>query len=155
MAIPLIIDTDPGVDDAFAIALCGTVDVGSGEVALSSAGHEPAVLLHADGRRDLVEVPTAPPLGIEVAGHYPLWRGRLQPGDALVAYTDGITEAFDGERQAFGADRLLTALIPGLDARVLCESLVAATHDFVSGAAQSDDITVLALSFGPSGQGDG
>lgn len=139
----------------FATVLCGTVDAGSGEIALSSAGHEPPVLLHADGRRSLVEVPTAPPLGVEVAGHYPLWHGRLQPGDALLAYTDGITEAFDGERQAFGADRLLAALVPGLDARGLCESLVAATHGFVAGAAQSDDITVLALSFDPSGQGDG
>ncbi|MGO4222294.1 SpoIIE family protein phosphatase [Lysobacter sp. TAF61] len=132
----------------FATVLCGAVDVGNGEMVLASAGHEAPVLLHADGRREYLQVQTGPPLGVDIADHYPLWRGTLQPGDALVAYTDGISEALDGGQHAFGSERLLAALPTGADAGGLCEALVAAAHGFAAGAEQSDDITVLALSFG-------
>ncbi|MFC3550461.1 SpoIIE family protein phosphatase [Lysobacter cavernae] len=138
----------------FATVLCGVVDAGSGELALASAGHEAPVLLHADGRRELIEVPTAPPLGVEIADHYPVWRGRLQPGDALVAYTDGISEALNCDQQAFGNERMLVALPAAADARGLCEALVAAAHEFADGATQSDDITVLALRYDPTDRGD-
>ena len=59
----------------FATVLCGVVDAGSGEVALASAGHEAPVLLHADGRREFIDVPTGPPLGVDIADSYPVWRG--------------------------------------------------------------------------------
>ncbi|UNK48017.1 SpoIIE family protein phosphatase [Lysobacter sp. S4-A87] len=138
----------------FATVLCGAIDSGTGEMVLASAGHEAPVLLRAGGRRQYVEVPTGPPLGVDIADSYPLWRGRLQPGDALVAYTDGISEALDGGQNAFGTERLLSALPAGADAKGLCEALVAAAHGFADGAAQSDDITVLALSFDPSTGGN-
>jgi sigma-B regulation protein RsbU (phosphoserine phosphatase) len=138
----------------FATVLCGAIDAGTGDVVLASAGHEAPVLLHADGRREYLDVPTGPPLGVDIADSYPLWRGRLQPGDALVAYTDGISEALDGGHNAFGTERLLAALPASADARGLCEVLVAAAHGFADGAAQSDDITVLALSFDPSTGGN-
>ncbi len=137
----------------FATVLCGVADAGTGALALASAGHEAPVLLHADGRREWIEVPTGPPLGVDVADQYPVWEGRLEPGAALVAYTDGITEALDRDEHAFGAERLLASLQAGSDARVLCETLVAAAHRFADGAPQSDDITVLALSFAASPDG--
>ena len=71
-----------------------------------------------------------------------------------MAYTDGISEALDREQHAFGTERMLAALPAGADARVVCATLVAAAHGFADGAAQSDDITVLALSFDPPGGGD-
>lgn len=138
----------------FATVLCGAIDAGTGEVVLASAGHEAPVLLHADGHREYLDVPTGPPLGVDIADSYPLWRGRLQPGDALVAYTDGISEALDSGQNAFGSERLLSGLPAGADARGLCDALVTAAHRFAAGAAQSDDITVLALSFDPSTGGN-
>lgn len=129
----------------FATVLCGLVNVVDGDLLLASAAHEPPVLVRADGRKEFLQVESAGPLGVDVAEHYPIWHGRLEPGDALVAYTDGITEAFDGGQQAFGQDRLLAALAPGSDAQALCESLVASAHRFSDGMPQSDDITVLAL----------
>ena len=129
----------------FATVLCGAIDAGTGEMVLASAGHEAPALVRADGHREFIEVPTGPPLGVDIADRYPLWRGRLQPGDALVAYTDGISEALDGGQNAFGSERLLSALSAGADARGLCEALLAAARGFANGAEQSDDITVLAL----------
>ncbi len=131
----------------FATVLCGVIELRTGVMSLASAGHEPPVLLRADGTRQLLEVPTTPPLGVEVAELYPAWRGRLRPGDTLLTYTDGITEAFDGDDHAYGLQRMLDFLDPNRDPRAQCETLVADVQAFVGDAAQSDDITVLAIRF--------
>lgn len=132
----------------FATVLCGVIELRTGMTSLASAAHEPPVLLRADGRRELLPVATGAPLGVELPeGDFPVWRGRLLPGDTLLAYTDGITEAFDREQNAFGTDRLLAALDPGRNARQQCEALVAAVREFAGTAPQSDDITVLAVRF--------
>lgn len=129
----------------FATVMCGLIDARSGELALASAGHEPPVLLRADGSAEFVDLPSGPPLGIAADEHYPIWRGRLRNGEALVAYTDGITEAFDAQQQPFGGDRLLASLRGSNDASTLCSALVADVHRFAADAPQSDDITVLSL----------
>ncbi len=129
----------------FATVLCGVIDARSGAIALASAGHEPPVLLHADGRGDVVELVNGPPLGLEESGEFPVWRGQLASGDTLVAYTDGITEAMDSHNRAFGIERLLGALQRTDDPGALCAQVVAAVHRHAAGVPQSDDITVVAL----------
>jgi sigma-B regulation protein RsbU (phosphoserine phosphatase) len=129
----------------FATVLCGLIDARTGELTLASAGHEPPVLLRADGRTEFVDLVNGPALGLEVNEHYTVWHGRLRSGDALVAYTDGITEALDADNQPFGTERLRTALRAGTDAATLCATLVADVHRFATGVPQSDDITALAL----------
>ncbi|SOD55666.1 SpoIIE family protein phosphatase [Pseudoxanthomonas wuyuanensis] len=129
----------------FATVLCGCIDVRNGDCVLASAGHDAPLLLHADGRTETLPVRSGPPLGFEVSGEFPLWRGRLAPGATLLGYTDGITEAFNAQDQAFGEARLIAALSPHLDAKAQCEQLVAQVHAFADPAPQSDDITVLAI----------
>ncbi|MEO6102533.1 MAG: SpoIIE family protein phosphatase [Pseudoxanthomonas sp.] len=129
----------------FATVLCGHVDVRSGVLTLANAGHEAPLLVHADGRVEILPVPGGPPLGFEVSSDFPLWHGQLEPGATLVAYTDGVTEAFDADNQAYGDDRLRTGLQPGYSAQDQCRRLVENVHRFANGAPQSDDITVLAI----------
>jgi sigma-B regulation protein RsbU (phosphoserine phosphatase) len=131
----------------FATALCGKLDLATGELAMANAGHEPPVLLRADGRREWLAVPPGGPLGFEAQDEYALWTGRLGHGDTLVLYTDGVTEAFDPANLAFGEQRLLDALAPGREAQGQCEALLVAVQAFAAGAPQSDDITVLALRY--------
>lgn len=131
----------------FATVLCGVVELRTGLLSLASAGHELPVLLRADGHREFLKVPSEGPLGVDVADSYPVWRGRLLPGDTLFTYTDGITEAFDRDNQPFGSERLLAALDPALDAAAQCRNIVAAARGFVAEAPQSDDITVFAVRF--------
>ncbi|TWI05955.1 sigma-B regulation protein RsbU (phosphoserine phosphatase) [Luteimonas cucumeris] len=131
----------------FATVLCGVVDLASGELILASAGHEPPLLRRADGDTAFLALEPGPPLGFEADVRYDSWQGRLRPGDALVAYTDGITEAFDVDLQAFGSERLLQVAGDAADPATLCARIVAAAHAFAGGAPQSDDLTVLALSF--------
>ncbi len=130
----------------FATVLCGVIDLDSGALSLASAGHEPPLLRRADGSAEFVALASGPPLGIETDAVYEVWHGMLQPGDALVAYTDGITEAFDAQLQAFGSERLRQTVRECADPSRMCACVTAAAHAFAGGAPQSDDLTVLALS---------
>ena len=129
----------------FATVLCGHVDVRNGRCTLASAGHDPPLLLHADGRVEMLAIAAGPPLGFEVSENFPLWHGTLEPGASLLAYTDGVTEAFDPADHAYGSERLLAAVRSDDDAGENCRRLIADVHRFAGTAAQSDDITVLAI----------
>lgn len=134
----------------FATVLCGHIDVRGGQCTLASAGHDPPLLLHADGRVELLEIAAGPPLGFEVSEKFPLWHGILEPGASLLAYTDGVTEAFDPDNEAYGSERLLAAVRAGDGAEENCLRLIADVHRFAGTAPQSDDITVLAIRLDPS-----
>lgn len=136
----------------FATVLCGRIELRSGHCTLASAGHEAPLLLHADGRVQTLPIESGPPLGFEVSEAFAPWQCELTPGATLLAYTDGITEAFDPQQQAFGEERLAAALQPGLDAQAQCQRLIAQVHAFAQPAPQSDDLTVLALRLRPDSQ---
>ncbi len=129
----------------FATVLCGLLDTATGDLAIASAGHDAPLLRHADGRIDTIPLESGPALGFGPDTAFEVWRGRLQPGDLLFAYTDGVTEAFDRDDAAFGEERLHDSLRASDGAADACDGLLVAVHLFASGAAQSDDITVFAI----------
>lgn len=129
----------------FATVLCGRIDVRSGDCLLASAGHDPPVLLRPDGSTELLDFPSGPPLGFEVSDDFPSWHGQLSPGTTLLAYTDGVTEAFNPANEAYGSERLLARVRPDHSAEDQCQRLIAEVHGFAYPAPQSDDITVLAI----------
>ena len=129
----------------FATVLCGHIDVRSGRCTLANAGHDSPLLLHADGRVEMIAVQAGPPLGFEVSTDFPLWHGHLEPGATLMAYTDGVTEAFNPGNEAYGSERVLGVVRPSYSAQDNCRHLVAEVHRFAGTAPQSDDITVLAI----------
>lgn len=130
----------------FATVLCGTIDVATGFLAVASAGHDAPLLGRMDGSVKRLPLDSGLPLGFEVAPSYPQWQGRLMPGEVLLAYTDGITEAFDEANQAFGEERLEQAAEGQGDAAAVCRRVLSAVSVFAQRAPQSDDITVLAIS---------
>lgn len=130
----------------FATVLCGRLEVASGRFALASAGHDPPLLLHPDGRAELLSLEGGGPLGFEPAAAFPLYEGVLAAGSTLVGYTDGVTEAFDRDHQAYGSERLLRALVRGDSAAAACHRLLEDVRHFAGAAPQSDDITILAIS---------
>jgi sigma-B regulation protein RsbU (phosphoserine phosphatase) len=75
---------------------------------------------------------------------------QLHPGDSLILYTDGITEAMNSSRNLFGDDRILKTLDTrgsGVDAKALTETILDGVATFVSGAEQNDDITLLVIRY--------
>lgn len=129
----------------FATVLCGTIDVATGFLAIASAGHDAPLLRRVGGNVERLPLDSGLPLGFEVAPSYPQWQGRLMPGEVLLAYTDGITEAFDEANRAFGEERLELAAEGEGDATAVCKRVLSAVAVFAQRAPQSDDITVLAI----------
>lgn len=122
------------------------LDPTTGELRSINAGHNPALLLRADGSVDRLRA-TGMPVGMLPAAKYHETRWTLQPGDLLCLYSDGITEAADPDDEEFGEDRLVECLLehraePLAD---VAEALDAAVARFVRGEPQADDETVVLL----------
>ncbi|MHB8670774.1 MAG: PP2C family protein-serine/threonine phosphatase [Acidimicrobiales bacterium] len=126
------------------ISLCVTViDQAAGTLRFASAGHPPAWLWHDGEVRPLSS--TGPLLTLDAQGQYLSREIPLDVGDLLLLYTDGLAEARSGEA-LFGEERIAGMLRrdPGIDADVLCKSLLEAARDFAS-APLSDDVAILAV----------
>jgi serine phosphatase RsbU (regulator of sigma subunit) len=131
----------------FVTAFAGILDLGSGEVAYASAGHDsPFVLGGATGVRQLV-TEGGPPLGAVEDFRFPVDHDRIELGEVLLLFTDGITEAENADHKLYSSARLAKALAAA--ATVDAQHVVAAVIDdvvrFVGGAEQADDMTLLAL----------
>jgi hypothetical protein len=131
-------------DDKFATVLYGLIDVESGEVTVSSAGH-PAPILCSKGSAVLVDVPANPPLGVVADHTFVAGRCSLGAGDALVLFSDGLIEA--GHRtDMYGIDRVLRQLEPGGGgcgdgvARALLDGALAHANGTID-----DDVAVVVL----------
>jgi len=129
----------------FATVLCGRLEVDSGRCLLASAGHDAPLLVHADGRVEALALEAGPPLGFEISDVFAMREVQVPEGATLVAWTDGVTEAFDADEADYGEARLRGALVAGEAADRTCQRLLHDVQHFVAGAAQSDDITVLAI----------
>lgn len=128
----------------------GILDLSTGELTLSNAGHVSPALLGRDGRRDWIETPPGKPLGITGRARFATRRHILKPGDGLLIVTDGVTEAENRSVEFFGDERLLESL-RGMDAVENAGKVVdTVLHDvraFAEGAPQSDDIAILCIRY--------
>lgn len=119
----------------------------------SSAGHCPAVLVRPTGRCELLS-PTSQPIGLFEDAEFPEDVCRLEPGDKLVIYSDGVTELRNSRSELYGERRLIEAVsqLAGLDTGEFFDALLARVAEFGRNARRQDDLTVLVLGFrGPQG----
>ena len=151
----LVKSTDPHM---FATFFYGVLDRTTGDLTFTNAGHNPPLLLDADGGVRTLETGGLP-LGMLPDMDFEQETVRLEPGDVLFLYTDGITEAIgplpdgtvpreeDTVETMFGEDRL-TALLEtcrGLGAAAIRERVLRAVSEHTRGVPQSDDITLVAV----------
>lgn len=124
------------------------IDLASGTVRYSSAGHPPALLLRADGSSSRLEEGGSP---IGIGGHQRFGEGTvsLTAGDRIYLYSDGIIEQAAPEGELFGEERLRRRLtsqhIRPLDA--VCGKVIEALHDFGRGGLFKDDVTLLGVEY--------
>ena len=130
----------------FVTMILGVVDTQSGRIVYGQGGHNPPVLLSADGK-PAYEPPGGMPLGVFDDAKFGERELQLKAGETLLVYTDGVTEAMNQARDLFGEERLLEALVQraSLSAEKLTECVVEKVEDFVQEAERSDDITLLAI----------
>jgi serine phosphatase RsbU (regulator of sigma subunit) len=95
-------------DDSFATGIVGRLAFGSGRLEWSCAGHPPPLQLR--GRKVVAELTNEPVLPFGLRGRPGLSVADLEPGDAVLLYTDGVTEARGADGELFGLDRLTDLL---------------------------------------------
>ncbi len=131
----------------FVTLFIGILNFRAGELAFSNAGHNPPVILSADGGCRFLNLPDGIVLGVMPEAQYLDATIVLERGDAIVIYTDGVTEAMSNKKELYSEPRLQET-VEGLRGRSV-EDLVAAIFASVkahaAGAPQSDDIAVLAV----------
>jgi phosphoserine phosphatase RsbU/P len=128
----------------YATLVCGKA-AANGEVEICNAGHCPPLLLQNGGVSSIAA--TGLPVGMFCQERYSAARVRLEKGDRLVLYTDGLSEARDRTNVEYGDDRLPALLreCQALPARDLVGRLLSDVQDFSSGLPMTDDLTVMAI----------
>ena len=145
-------------DGMFVTVWLGILEISTGELTYADAGHE-KLLLYQDGAWRLLPKETiGPALAMWAPEDFAFmteeYRYRdktiqLRPGDAIFQYTDGVTEAMPANHELFGEERLLDAMnsAPSTQPEDLLAYVRARIDEFVKGAAQFDDITMLGLQY--------
>lgn len=136
--------------EQYATVFYGLLESG-GRFQFVNAGHPPALLLRRGAMRRLAA--GAVPLGLLEEAEYASEETQLEPGDRLLIYTDGLTEARSAAGEFFGRQRLeqVAAQCGEADAAQTCRLLLEAVQRFTAGAEPADDIAVLVLEYAPPG----
>jgi sigma-B regulation protein RsbU (phosphoserine phosphatase) len=131
----------------FVTLFLGRLNVKTGEIEYANAGHTPPLLLRSSGVQELTE--TDPLLGIITRADYLNRRIRLEPGDAMILFTDGVTEAENLDGDLLGSAKVAARVVSlhGRNATELASAVDAAVVEHVGELEDvGDDITLLVVS---------
>jgi phosphoserine phosphatase RsbU/P len=136
----------------FVTFLCVVLEPKSRRLVVANAGHCRPLLVSGNGTARWAVERLGTALGFESGLEFESTELTLAPGDALILYSDGVTEAFNQEDECFGNDRLLAdaTRLAGQSATAITASLLRSVRAFAGGAAQSDDIAILTVRMGDS-----
>lgn len=131
----------------FVTVFYGIYNIKTGEVRYTNAGHNPPYLMKTDG--NIIQLPLSKNLVVGVMDDFEFTEETLtlEPGDTLLLYTDGVTEAFNSHEEDFGEKRLEEALskLTQKSCQEIVDGVKSDVSAFVGETEQSDDITLLAL----------
>ena len=131
----------------FVTLVCGVLDTSSGRLSFASGGHTRPMLVPAAGAPRFLEGEPGTVVGVVPGLAFRRHDLRLEASDALLLYTDGVTEAHDPRNELFGEERLLEHLAsrPRQDPAPLAEGIRDAVRAFAGSAPQFDDIAILVV----------
>jgi sigma-B regulation protein RsbU (phosphoserine phosphatase) len=138
-----------GFEARFATVFFGVLDP-RGRLVYCNGGHNPPFVFGPSGVRRLDA--GGPVVGLLCGAPYDDETVQLAPGDRIVVFSDGVSEALSATGEEFGDDRILAVLqsahvLPEMDATSLVETLIAAVRTFTLGAPQGDDITAMVVRY--------
>ena len=141
--------TETNVAGMFVTMFYAVFDPAAGTLTYANGGHNPPVLLHADGTTEQLPLTGGVALGVMSGLDYNVTSVDLAPGDTVFLYTDGIPEAINTDDEEFGMERLCATLTAARDrnAHDLTDCMLTELQTFVGDADQFDDITCLTLRF--------
>jgi serine phosphatase RsbU (regulator of sigma subunit) len=131
----------------FVTVFYGVLDPATGQLTYANAGHPPPYLINANpGIQSLRN--TGMPLGIDEESVWGQETVRIQPGEVLLLYTDGVTDAQNSQGEFIDRKTILAVAgdCPGKPVDLIRQDILEVVHDFVGEAARFDDITLVVLS---------
>ncbi|MBL8228219.1 MAG: SpoIIE family protein phosphatase [Bryobacterales bacterium] len=133
--------------EKYATVFCGVVSR-DGMLRWSNAGHCPPLLMRLSGEILKLEA-TSMPLGMLEDAEFTVVQTQLEPGDKIIVYTDGVSEAQNRQRQFFETKRLelLLRANAGKSCDALIQNVISAVETFTEGVPQSDDITAVVMEY--------
>lgn len=136
----------------FTTLFCGILQIRTGEVVYSNAGHNFPYIYRADGTLEAVSSANSVALGCMEEIPYSSGVITLSKGDALILYTDGVSEAMNHQQELFSEKRLEATIQKSArsSSREIIKTIMDDIAVFVSGAEQSDDITLLVFTYNGS-----
>jgi len=136
-----------GTNMMFVTVFAGILDLVSGMLVYVNAGHDSPFVMRAGREPENLPLAGGPPLGTVDNFQYSIEQRQLAPGEMVLAYTDGVTEAQDTSHALYSSARLtrLLASAPATTAKAVVDFVRDDVHRFAAGAEQADDITLLAV----------
>ena len=131
----------------FVTMLYAVYDPATGELTYASGGHDPPLVVRADGSSELKPLTGGIALGVLGGFEYRQETFQLEPGDTVCFYTDGVTEATNQQGQLMGIEAVqeLFGAAPPSDAEQSCLAMLNSVLEYTGEAPQHDDITCLTL----------
>jgi phosphoserine phosphatase RsbU/P len=139
-----------GIESRFVTLMYGTLDP-DGRLTYCNAGHNPPLIIGAHGGLHRLEV-GGPIVGLFETATYDEETVTMAPGDTLIVFSDGVSEAMSATGEEYGESRIVTVgeKQTGAAPSELLQALFADVRAFTRGAPQSDDITALVLRYQPA-----
>ena len=136
-------------EEMFVTVWLGILEISTGKLVAANAGHEYPALKQANGKFELYKDRHGFVVGGMAGVQYKDYELTLEPGSKLFLYTDGVTESTDALDGMFGTERMIAALNtdPEAPAEQILENVRHGVEDFVKGAEQFDDLTMLCLEY--------
>jgi phosphoserine phosphatase RsbU/P len=129
----------------FATIFAGVLNLNTGDLTYINAGHEPPLILSDAGEIQMLP-PTSPAVGVLTKMNFPSCKAHMDPGDILIAYTDGVTEANSPADKIMGRKRLHLALNKRFSSVwETIDQIKRETFAHIGSAPQNDDITLLCV----------
>lgn len=140
-----------GATGMFITAASMRLERGTGRMSFAGGGHNPVMLYRAASKRVELLESQGPPLGFLPDAQFPASEHALCPGDVLLLYTDGITEAIDRNLDMYGEDRLMSLLAANChaSAKDLLELMRQDLASFTGRERQEDDVSLLVIKMLP------
>lgn len=132
----------------FATLFVGVLDLATGLLSYSNAGHEKPIIVTGKDMRYLSMTANVP-IGIVEGKEYKTQKADIAAGDMILLYTDGLTEAMNAGEELFGLKRIENAIcgVGFVDPKQLLDTMKRTVSIFVNGAEQSDDLTMLVIKY--------
>ena len=134
-----------GEEAMFATLFFGVLNTKTGKISYVNAGHEPVIIVNHFGVEKRLNA-TGPAVGMIPESKFKVKQVQIEPGDTLIGYTDGVTEALSPKKEFFTNERFFAILEnPAPTASKLIEQITIDLFNHIDDAPQFDDITMIAV----------